>query len=720
MKLGMVIVTESESQRMGAEDAILRKYKANNSLIDITFFPDITALADEVVHNGCSYEKICVINLMGAALTDTDGASIAQSIGNIASVLNGSQSIVICDKGEALSSNIAGYGLQYSCIQYNNSEKITPRQTYNVLFGAATVNPSDALKKEIAAAEQQQQNIPVAPVAMDAPIPMPVAPTPEVKKEKKKKVGFFGRNKKRQENITGEAVAPAPVEMPSNETEVFSGSVTPEPVTSMPVAEPTPVSMPNFDSGVAPMPMPGFDMPPIPESPAPSPMPVNEPIPMPGVEASTNPGPITPTPMPSFESIPMPEPIASAPTSSFDAPPVPEVPQTPQRPMPSMSDVTSRMQSVHEEPAPMPTVDEEPEDDIPVIDDSMFMNDVGPATPNTDYTQYAAQVAQQESQAPESAYGGLPPVSQGMPSVQPTQNQAPQGKKGRLKNKVASDSMQTQPVNQIEKPLSMLRKPKIVFVCGSGRIGVSTLVASLGYEAALKGCNSLIVDLDLKKRSQSCIYPMDLNPGDMRNSGLFAAIRSPHLLSELVIEQYTNVSTLGVSVSVDIEPEQMEEMNMGSVQALLLQAMSDYNFIIVDMPWETLVKNPQLAAAAHDILYVTSNDMLSIIDDINTYSSDQFENIHDYNLVLSKMKFIMNMVCKENAYKKKAITPRTYSAVVYDLTENEGLRNIPVIGYIPMIPHIGNQASIGRPAVSYSAELERHCANILKILSDFS
>lgn len=404
----------------------------------------------------------------------------------------------------------------------------------------------------------------------------------------------------------------------------------------------------------------------------PEPMPIPEPVPMSAPVAEPMP---VPTPQPTPVAVSEPTPIPEPQPMPIPAP----VPESQPIPTPVST------------PQPAPAPQEAPS----FIDDSMFTTDM-PAEPSPAYQNYQTPTTNDLSAAP---------VPQAAPAPAPVPEQTV-SKKGFGRRKLNIPKMS-------KDGLSMQTRPRIIYVTGTGRIGQSTLAGSLGFTAAQYFCRSLIVDMDMIKRAISCIYPDYTNSNSQQSLGLVSAIRSPHLIDEIAQEHYDRVSTLGVSITAADNREIMKSITAIDVQSLLLQSLTKYNVVVVDMPWSYLMENPQLLAIPHDILFCTSNDVMTMLSDLSQLTEDAFARVEDFQMLIAKIKFVLNMTSPENMYDNKAITEKNFTKICYSLTEEEMFRTIPVLANIPFLPNIGNQVSVGRPASAYSKEFEAFCAQIL-------
>ena len=412
------------------------------------------------------------------------------------------------------------------------------------------------------------------------------------------------------------------------------------------------------------------------------PEPVPEPIPIPVPESVPVPEPTPiPTPEPTPQPIPVPEPEPIPIPQPIPEPvPVP-VPQPESTPIPIP------------QPTPIPQSEPVPIPQPVFVDESMFTTETPIANPTPIY-----------QSEPEELIAA--PMQRTAPAETPTPEvTAPRrgfGKKSKIN------------LPKLNKGgISMQTRPRIVYVTGSGRIGQSTIAASLGFTAAQYSCNSLIVDLDMIKRAISCIYPDYTNINSQQSLGLVAAIRSPHLIDQIAQEHFSRVSTLGITISAADNRQILKSITPLEVQSLLLQALTKYNTVVVDIPWSYLMEHPQLISVPHDIIYCTSNDVMTMISDLNQLTEDAFERLEDFQMLIAKLRFVLNMTSADNAYEGKSITEKNFTKICYELTEEDMFRTIPVLANIPILPNIGNQVSVGQPASAFSKEFGAFCAQIL-------
>ena len=384
---------------------------------------------------------------------------------------------------------------------------------------------------------------------------------------------------------------------------------------------------------------------------------------------------------------------------------------------------------------PIPVIDDEEEEPLSVIEDEeeeelsappVFDEEELSAPPVFDEEELSAPPVFDDSDFDdeEEEYAPLPPEPKKKKNLPPPvveDDDVPMAeppKKG-----IFGKAKFNLPKVDKKSSLSMQTRPRIIYVTGTGRIGQTTLTASLGFTASQFFCKSLIIDMDMVRRGISCIFSDYSNPNSAQAKGLASAVRSPHLVDQIASEHFDNVYTLGIPINVDDSDMIAKGISALEVQSLLLQSLNKFNFIVVDMPWEYLLSNPNLISIPADILFCTSNDVMTIISDLSNISVEAFKTCEEtekdnyYQLLISKLKFVLNMTQTENKYGSKSISHKNFTDVCYQLTEDEMFETIPVLANIPFLPGIGNQVVFEKPASAYSNEFATFCASILQKLN---
>lgn len=155
------------------------------------------------------------------------------------------------------------------------------------------------------------------------------------------------------------------------------------------------------------------------------------------------------------------------------------------------------------------------------------------------------------------------------------------------------------------------KEAKIIVIIGSrGGVGASTIAVNTGWLLAheLK-FNCALLDLDLQFGTSS--LALDLEPG----RGLRDIVNSPQrvdglMIASSIVPESDQFSVLGAEEAVD----EFVQMDSGAITALLKEMMSNFDYIVVDLPKHLLAAQKRLLTSANEIILVTELSLAGIRD----------------------------------------------------------------------------------------------------------
>lgn len=261
---------------------------------------------------------------------------------------------------------------------------------------------------------------------------------------------------------------------------------------------------------------------------------------------------------------------------------------------------------------------------------------------------------------------------------------------------------------------SFIKQPKVICVTGAGTHGKSTIASSLAATVAGMYTPTCLIDMDLNKRMQSYIFDYSLATDRQRRNGLPELIKNKGFASpEFYVNQpYANLDILGGSYEMD---DKITDISTESLTSIVYGLLTTHRLVVVDLPWNYIVKNPSIVSLFHNILYVTTADLFGVIDvdtniSLNTFpqtfvdkDGNRTTNMNYCSLVY-KLGIILNKVTptigiSNNSYVK--INKRTFIDLVSETLDDNSIdpiKKVPVISEIPVIPGIGNILTFNTPA----------------------
>lgn len=477
---------------------------------------------------------------------------------------------------------------------------------------------------------------------------------PSVPKPHKGGFGFFGKNKKNQQP------AQPPVQQPPTQTPVQQP--TPDPVQA-----PTGAGQPSMSEPWA-----------IPEQPAPE-------VGVTGQQPAQ-----TQQDVPEFD-VPL--------FGDFNPPPKPEQPASSDFGLDLDLDVEEPVAQQPAKPAQQDRFDINKVEDVPVFQPEPPSQPTPTPTP-TPVQQPEPQPTQQPASTPmngpagNAQFGAGQPVGNGQfgsqPVGNPQQMNPPVGVQQPMQPAPAPAPTQMQTRHPFRTPQARqnngaaFRRSIAVLVTGDRRSGVSSVCSNLAVAAAMMGEAVLVLDFDFLRRGQSINFPIQHDENDARYlTPLANALRMPHSLDQYAVNYIDGLDYLGTSLVVsDIEAAQSTVDN-AKIQRLLGTALSKYDLVFIDCPFDKVMEWDALVTGATRIIHVMNNDMNAIMNNINLLCEDAFLDPSIYQMYIPRMGIVLNAVKPINVMGIPASAQNLLSLFMGITGDEDSYTDFAVLGEIP-------------------------------------
>lgn len=230
------------------------------------------------------------------------------------------------------------------------------------------------------------------------------------------------------------------------------------------------------------------------------------------------------------------------------------------------------------------------------------------------------------------------------------------------------------------------KRTKIILCTGERRSGNSTFMSNIAQVMQRDGLSCLVVDLDFERRGQAINFPFDHDPDDVRLTySLYNAIKSTTGIDEHAIQLDEGLDFLGTSMYVADPQIMYDHVTNDALQRLLATALSEYDVILVDCPFERLKLYTSLVGMASIVVHSVLTDIRSVYNTLNALTESDFASVTDYNLYLSKMMLLLNCYTAHK-WNGAEITEKYLPQVMYGLTDSQMYLNFAVVGRIPYFP----------------------------------
>lgn len=190
-----------------------------------------------------------------------------------------------------------------------------------------------------------------------------------------------------------------------------------------------------------------------------------------------------------------------------------------------------------------------------------------------------------------------------------------------------------------------------IMVTGAPGAGTSTVAFQLANIIRLMNYNVLLVDFDVKGRSQTYICAANYNATDHDESRLAAAVNSSQGINQYVAIAAQNLHLLNLGLDIDDKPiEQVIQKNR--VMKFANQAKNGHNFVIYDVPFDyatghledittmadniVIVEDSQTWGAMKTLLYMMNVEDDTILETLFSKSSILFNRYRGYPRILGE------------------------------------------------------------------------------------
>mgnify|MGYP002801214625 CR=1 FL=1 len=247
-----------------------------------------------------------------------------------------------------------------------------------------------------------------------------------------------------------------------------------------------------------------------------------------------------------------------------------------------------------------------------------------------------------------------------------------------------------------DKIAEMQKRSKIVIVTGNNRSGKSSMIANLAYVAQAVGISTLILDMDLRGRGMSLLFPQDINPEEnYYTNGISNAMRSPYAYTDFTWEVTDTLSILGMDISVGDIAMHEDVLDNAKLAELLAVVRTQHDLVLIDMPVHKLKDFGCAVSLADRIAYVTENDVSSLVNIINNMGLDMFSTIVDFQMFRSKCGFIINRYNPTCTLSENVIDPQNLTLFLDRISEDGEFSGFPVYGAVEDVMGFSKQMDGG-------------------------
>lgn len=251
----------------------------------------------------------------------------------------------------------------------------------------------------------------------------------------------------------------------------------------------------------------------------------------------------------------------------------------------------------------------------------------------------------------------------------------------------------------------------LIAVTGNRGAGSTTIAANIAEIFAYNGNATMLIDLDYKKRNMALLYSEFKDGRNIKQAtqiGILAALNNSDNLEDLGVVVKDNLVLLASGIEEDCFPTRFadrgeeELFNFSNILEMLSNAKSEYDVVIVDLPFDIIARSPELIMLVDKFVVPVENNVASVYNTFEgTFKSIREKSPATYKQLLTKMYVVINRYNERTKIGRKKFTP--------DLLLNEFLalenRNIKLAGLIHYDGIFATQYNEDKRAVDLSKDL---------------
>ena len=305
-----------------------------------------------------------------------------------------------------------------------------------------------------------------------------------------------------------------------------------------------------------------------------------------------------------------------------------------------------------------------------------------------------------------------------------------------------SDVVVAPPIPKVEKPKK--EKPKkekakkssarakqdvelkkgIIAVTGDRQSGVSTTVANMAEVHARHGHSVLILDLDVKRRFQTKIFPKfnEAIAIETRVShGLLVSLLSSHNVEDVAAVVSDNIALLSIADDVDrvirkFANRPFEQVfSAGNLVNLLSFAKSMFDVVLVDLPFENLKRVGNMLSYVDNVVLCVPNTMYHI-DNLLEIEADELALLDEVVMrtLLTKSKIVLTKFNSSSTYEGKQVNEEFVMDTLSLLEDS--MYHIEVVGRIPYDENYEGQVGKGKVVVNADSEMRENFESFMGMI----
>lgn len=312
------------------------------------------------------------------------------------------------------------------------------------------------------------------------------------------------------------------------------------------------------------------------------------------------------------------------------------------------------------------------------------------------------------------------PAPKPKPEPKPKEKPAPAPKKEKVKKE--------KPVREKTKPVKKDTRLKlnrgVVIVTGDRQSGVSTTVANMAEVYAANGMSVLVLDLDMRRRTQTRLFPgyrdAEVVENRVKNALLVNLVRPDNLIDVHAIVE-DNIAV--VSLSPDVERvitkfagRPIDKVfNSTAIMNLLSFSKSLFDVVLVDFPLDVVREVGECLSYSDRVVLCMPNTETHLD---NFFETEMEELLLENNVVahtlMTKAKVVLTKYNANSRIDNREATPELVEDILNSL--EDVIYHVDVVGNVSYSEDYVTQFDKGKKIVTFDGEIREEFESFMELL----
>ena len=278
---------------------------------------------------------------------------------------------------------------------------------------------------------------------------------------------------------------------------------------------------------------------------------------------------------------------------------------------------------------------------------------------------------------------------------------------------------------RVTQTTGMRVNPGVIVVTGDRNTGVTTTSSFLAETYADSGMPVLLLDFDFKRRGLSLLYHEFAQAEQVFTNtqlGVYTALNNTDMIEEVQVVVKDNLALISMSREEEYRVKSFADKNLRDVvnsqrlTTLMGVAKGMYGAVIIDMPFEELIKYPDIVMLVDKFVVCCENTLYSIGNLFSILMTEMSEKNEVITAsILDRMNIVLTRFSMNSKYDRDLIDEKFVQVLLKENIHNR----IKVVGKISHTEVFHTQIEKGKRVIDLKQETRSELEDIVRNINTY-